>query len=132
MVWTRKESGYLMEPIGVKDDLRRGVSNVKTAKKVFFQGDGSLDAFYSRILEKIYVFWTPKESRYIMEPIGVKDDLRRGVKNISSGQKGKYQRRQDYFFQDNVRYSKCSESGYLMEPIGVKKDLRKGVRNVQN
>ena len=51
----------------------------KTAKNVIFNGDGSLDAFYFRLWEKFNVFWTPKESGYLTEPIEVKDDLRRGV-----------------------------------------------------
>ena len=64
----------------------------KTAKKVNFKGDNSLGAFFSRLLEKFYVFWTPKESGYLMESIGVKDNLRRGVKNIQNGQRGNFQR----------------------------------------
>ena len=48
---------------------------------------GSLDALFSRLWEKFKVFLTPKKSGYIMEPIGVKDDLRRGIRGAKKGQK---------------------------------------------
>ena len=67
----------------------------KTAKNVIFKGDGSLDAFFSRLWEKFNVFCTPKESGYLMEPIEVKDDLRRGVMNDQNCQKGDFQRRRE-------------------------------------
>ena len=84
MFWTTKELGYQMEPIGVKDDLRRGI---KTAKKVTLDGDGSLNALFSSSCEKFKVFSTPKESEYLMEPIGFKGDLRRGIREVRTGQK---------------------------------------------
>ena len=40
------------------------------------------DALFSSLWEKFKVFWTPKRSGYLMEPIGVKDDLRIGVRNV--------------------------------------------------
>ena len=86
---------YLIEPIGVKDDPRRGVKNIQNGKKGVLKGDRSLDALFSRLRDKFKVFWTPKESGYLMEPIGIKNYLRRGVKNIQNGQKGDYQRRQE-------------------------------------
>ena len=49
----------------------------KTAKMVTFKGDGNLDALYSW-------FWTPKQLGYLMEPIGVQDDLRKGVRNLKN------------------------------------------------
>ena len=52
----------------------------KTAKKVIFKGDGSLDALISNLCEKFKVFWTLQESGYLMEPTGVKDDLRKGFR----------------------------------------------------
>ena len=47
--------------------------------------DRSLNALFSRLWEKFKVFWTPMESGYLMEPIGVSDDLRRGVRNVQNG-----------------------------------------------
>ena len=95
MFWTPKESGYLTEPIGVKDDLRRSVKNFQNSQKVILKGDRSLDALFSRLYEKFKVFRTPKESGYRMEPIGVNDDLRRGIQNVQNGQKGDSERRQE-------------------------------------
>ena len=43
--------------------------------------------------KRIFLFLTPKESGYLMEHIGVKDDLRRGVRNVQKGQKDDSQRR---------------------------------------
>ena len=65
----------------------------KMAKKVILKGDGSLDTLFSRLWEKFKVFWTPKVSGYLIETIGVKDDLRRGVRNVQNGQKDDFQRR---------------------------------------
>ena len=67
----------------------------KTAKKEILKGDGSLEAFFSRLLEKFKVCWTPKRSGYQMETIGVKDDLRRGIRNDQNEQKGDFQKRQE-------------------------------------
>ena len=42
---THMESGYIMKPIGVKYNLRRGVRNVKNGNnKNILKGDRSLDA----------------------------------------------------------------------------------------
>ena len=57
----------------------------KTVKKGVLKGDRSLDALLSRLGEKFKVFWTPKELGYLMEPIGVKDDFKKGVRNIQQG-----------------------------------------------
>ena len=59
----------------------------KTAKKVNLKGEGSLDAYFSRLWEKFKVFSTPKKSGYLMEQIGVNDDVRRGIRNVQIGQK---------------------------------------------
>ena len=61
-------------------------SDVKTGQKEIFQGDGGLDTFFSRLQEKFYVFCTPKELGYLMETIEVKNDLRRGVRNVQNCQ----------------------------------------------
>ena len=58
-----------MEPIGVKDNLRRVSGTCKTAKKVILKGDGSFGALFSRLWKKFKVVWTPKKLGYLMEPI---------------------------------------------------------------
>ena len=70
--------------------------------KLILKEDRSLDAFNKkRLWEKFQLFWTPKESGYLMKHIGVKDDLRRGVRNVQKGQKGDSQRRKvSWFFKD--------------------------------
>ena len=45
--------------------------------------------------EKLKEFLNPEESGCLMEPIGVKDDLRRGVKNVQTSQLGDSQRIQE-------------------------------------
>ena len=59
----------------------------KSAKKLILKGDRSLDALFSRYCKKFKVFWTPKEPGYLMEQIGVKDDLR-NVQNCNNNKKG--------------------------------------------
>ena len=68
----------------------------KTAKTVILKGDGSLDKLFSRLSEKFKVLWNPKESGYLKEPIGVKGDHRKGVRNVKNCQKGDSQRRQEF------------------------------------
>ena len=84
--------GYLMEPIVVEDDLRRGVRNVTHGQKRGFSKERSWHAF-SRLREKFYVFFTPKESGYLMETIEVKNDHRWGVRTVQNCQKCDSQRR---------------------------------------
>ena len=52
--------------------------------------DRSLDTLFSWLWEIFKVFW--KESEYIIESIEVKDDLKRGVRNVQKGQEGDSQR----------------------------------------
>ena len=40
---------------------------------VIFKGDGSLDALYSRLGERLKVLWTPYMSEYLMETIRDKE-----------------------------------------------------------
>ena len=56
-------------------------------KKVIFKGDTSLNALSSRLWEKFKGFSTPKGAGYLMRPIGVKDDLRRGIRDVQKDQK---------------------------------------------
>ena len=75
--------------IGGLKNFWKWAKNIQTRQKVNLKGDQSLDTLYSKLWEKIKVLWTPKESGYLMEPIEVKDELRRGVNNIKkkNGQK---------------------------------------------
>ena len=41
----------------------------KTIKNVILKGDRNRDVFSLRLWEKFKVFWTPKKSGYLMEPI---------------------------------------------------------------
>ena len=41
-----------MEPIGVKDDLRKGVGNVKNFQIEIIKGGGSLEDLFSWLCEK--------------------------------------------------------------------------------
>ena len=58
---------------------------------VIFKGDGILDAFYSRVLERFKVLWTPYKSEYLMETIrDNNEDLigaLRKVDNVQIGQR---------------------------------------------
>ena len=54
----------------------------KTAERVILKGDGSFDTLVSRLWEKLKVFWTHKKSGYLMEPIRVKDDLRKVIRDV--------------------------------------------------
>ena len=55
--------------------LEEASGTSETTKKVILKGDRILDALSSRLWETFTVFSTPKESRYRIEAIGVKDDL---------------------------------------------------------
>ena len=46
------------------------------------KGEGSLDALFFRVLEKIKEFWSPHVSGYLVELIKVKITFRGGVRNI--------------------------------------------------
>ena len=48
----------MIEPVVVKDDLRRGIRNVQNGQK----GDRSLNALSTRLSENFKAFYTPKES----------------------------------------------------------------------
>ena len=87
MFWTSNISGYLMEPIKDNEDFKEAVRKVrsypkqpkkrqKTAKRMIFKGDSSLDALFSRLLERLKVFWTPHILEYLMEPIRDNEDFK--------------------------------------------------------
>ena len=62
---------------------------------MILKGDRSLDAFCLKVMGDILSVLDSKESTYLIKPIGVKDDLRRGVRNIQKDQEGDSQRRQE-------------------------------------
>ena len=53
-----------------------------------FKGNGSLDALFSRLSERLKLFWTSQISGYLMEPIGDIEDFTGAVRNIKKGIKG--------------------------------------------
>ena len=62
-----------MEQIRDNEDFKEAVMKVKSGqkrakrvKRVFFKGDGSLDALFSRFWERLNVFWIPHISGYLM------------------------------------------------------------------
>ena len=56
--------------------------------------------FVDVFFEKFEVFSTLKESGYLLEPIGVKDYLQRGIKDIQKGPKSnKQQLKLDFSFK---------------------------------
>ena len=57
------------------------------AKWVIFEGDGSVDAFISRLLERLKLLWTSHMSGYLMEPIRDSEDFKGFVRNVKNCQK---------------------------------------------
>ena len=68
VLWTSFISEYRMETNRDIEDLKGALRKVntsktaKSAKTVIFKGDGSLDPFFSRLGERLKVFWTPNMS----------------------------------------------------------------------
>ena len=63
-----------MEQIRDSEDFKETIIKVKSrqkrakkVKRVIFKGDGSLDALFSRFLERLNVFWIPHMSGYLMD-----------------------------------------------------------------
>ena len=88
MFWHPLMSGYLMESIGDNKDFQGAVRNVqkgpKTAKWVIFKGDGSLDLLFSRLSERLRLFWTSHMSGYLMEPIRDDEDFKEAARNVKT------------------------------------------------
>ena len=61
--------------------------SAKTPKWVIFKGDGNLDALFSRLWERLKLFWTSHMSGYLMEPIRDNEDFPGLVRNIHKGLK---------------------------------------------
>ena len=88
---TPKESGNLKKTIEVQNDLRQGVRNVKNCQKCDSQRRLQSCPRSKQLFKKFKVIWTLPESRYLMEPIGVNDDFRKGIRNVQYCQKGDFQ-----------------------------------------
>ena len=61
-----------------------------------------------KVMGEVQYFLNSQGVRVLLEPIGVKGDLRRGINNMQNCPKGDPQRRQEswHFFQGYVRNSK--------------------------
>ena len=66
-----------------------GNKMLKTAKRMFFKGEGSRDALFSRLWERLKLFRTSQMSGYHIEPIGDNQVFKGAVRNIENGKKGK-------------------------------------------
>ena len=87
-------SGYLMKPIKDNEDFkeevrkvksnRNGQKQTKTAKRMIVKGDSSLDALFSRLWERLKLFWTSHMSGYLEEPIRDNEDFKEGVRNVKN------------------------------------------------
>ena len=54
-------------------------------KRVIFKGDGSLNALFSRFLERLNVFWIPYMSGYLMDLIKLfrdDEDFKGALRNV--------------------------------------------------
>jgi hypothetical protein len=126
-----------MEPIGVKDNLIGGVRNVQKDHKVILNGDGSLDGPNLKLVESFQVLLTLQTSGYQMEPIGVKDNLIGGVRNVQKDHKGILKGDGILDGPNSKLVERFKElgtpqvSGYQMEPLRVKDNLIGGSRNIQ-
>ena len=59
-------------------------------KRVIFKGDGSLDALFSRFLERLKVFWIPHMSGCLLDlnkPIRDNYDFKGAFMNVKNGPK---------------------------------------------
>ena len=76
---------------GAVRNVQNGRKRPKMPNRVIFKGDGSLDALFSRFLERFNVFWIPHMSGYLMDlmkPIRDNEDLKGAVRNVKNNQKG--------------------------------------------
>ena len=86
-------SGYLIEPIRDNKDFKGAVRNVnngqngQNGKKGVFKGDGSLDALFSRLWERLKGCWTSHISGFLLEPIRDNEDFKGAVRNVNNSQK---------------------------------------------
>ena len=86
-----------MEQIRDSEDFKETVIKVKSGqkrakkvKRVIFKGDGSLDALFSRFLERLNVFWIPHMSGYLMDLIKLirdDEDFKGALRNVKNGPK---------------------------------------------
>ena len=61
----------------------------KTAKWVIFKGDSTLDVFFSKIKERVKLFWTSYVSGNVIEPNRNNEDFKGSVRNLKKGKKAK-------------------------------------------
>ena len=88
---------YLMEQIRDSENFKETIIIVKSRqkraqqlKRVIFKGDGSLDALFSRFLERLNVFWIPHMSGYFMDLIKLirdDEDFKGALRNVKNGPK---------------------------------------------
>ena len=79
-------SGYLMEPITDNEDfkgavrnIKKGQTGIKMATWVIFKGNGLLDAFSVKILERFILVWTSHMSGYLLESIRDNENFKGAV-----------------------------------------------------
>ena len=73
---------------GLPRSLQERPKGPTTAKRVIFKGDGSLDSLFSRLCERLKLFWTFHMSGYLMEPFRDIEDIKGAVRNVKNSQKG--------------------------------------------
>ena len=56
---------------------------------MIFKGDGSLDALFSRLSERLNLFWTSHMSGYLLKPIRDNKEFKGAGRKIKKGQNGK-------------------------------------------
>ena len=79
--------GTNQRPWGLPRSDQERPKGPKTVKSVIFKGDGSLDALFTRLWERLMWLWTSHMSGYFMEPIKDNEDLKGAVRNVNNGQK---------------------------------------------
>ena len=70
--------------------VKSGPKTAEKVKRVIFKGDGSLDALFSRFLERLNVFWIPHMSGYLMDLIKLirdDEDFKGALRNVKNGPK---------------------------------------------
>ena len=78
-IWNQSETmGTSKEP-----------KNAKMAKRVIFK----VETIFSRIVEKLKVFWTLHMSGYLLEPCRDKEAFKVSAMDVKYGPKGDFQRR---------------------------------------
>ena len=85
--WTNQRQWRLQRS---RNESQKRPEKANKVKRVIFKGDGSLDAFFSRFLERLNVFWIPHMSGYLMDlmkPIRDNEDFKGAFRNVKNGPK---------------------------------------------